>query len=122
MMPVVLSGRSDYAAVLQGLAELGGVARPLDLERAVRDVEELIAPLVERPIGEVVYSEALDALLQVASTHHIRLPRELVAIVKQLVYFERYSKDLAPGYVMFDDPAIIEAVLAGLASAQAPAP
>jgi len=102
--------------VLHALAQLGGVSQALDLERAVADVEELVVPLVERPLGEVVYGEVLDALLQVASTHHIRLPRELVALVKQLLYFERYAKDLAPDYEMYNDPAILEVVLAGLAA------
>ena len=116
LLPVMLLDQRDYAAVLQALAELGGVHRPLDLERAVADVERLVVPLVERPIGEVVYGEVLDALLQVAGTHHIRLPRELVAIVKQLLYFERYAKELAPDYVMYDDTAIIEPLLAALAA------
>jgi ubiquinone biosynthesis protein len=116
LLPLMVLDQRDYASVLRALADLGGVDRPLDLERAVADVEELVVPLVERPIGEVVYAEVLDALLQVAGTHHIRLPRELVAIVKQLLYFERYAKDLAPDYVMYDDPAILEPILAALAA------
>jgi predicted unusual protein kinase regulating ubiquinone biosynthesis (AarF/ABC1/UbiB family) len=114
LLPVVMLDQRDYAALLGALADLGGVTRPLDLERAVADIETLVAPLVDRPLGEVVYGEVMDALLQVAGTHHIRLPRELVAIVKQLLYFERYAKDLAPGYEMYNDPAILEVVLAGL--------
>ena len=114
LLPAMMLDQRDTAAVLRALAELGGVDRPLDLERAVAEVEELVVPLVDRPIGEVVYAEVLDALLRVAGTHHIRLPRALVAVVKQLLYFERYAKDLAPGYVMYDDPAILEPLLAAL--------
>jgi predicted unusual protein kinase regulating ubiquinone biosynthesis (AarF/ABC1/UbiB family) len=117
LLPAVVMGERDYALVLQALADLGGVTRPLDLGRAVADLEELVVPLVERPIGEVVYGEVLDALLRVATTHHIRLPRELVALVKQLLYFERYAKDLAPDYEMYNDPVVLEVVLAGLAGA-----
>jgi ubiquinone biosynthesis protein len=119
LLPAMVLDQRDYAAMLRALAELGGVARPLDLERAVADVEQRVVPLVERPIGEVVYSEVLDALLEVAGRHHIRLPRELVAIVKQLLYFERYAKDLAPDYVMYDDPAIVEPLLLALATPRA---
>ncbi|MFL6206503.1 MAG: ABC1 kinase family protein [Acidimicrobiales bacterium] len=116
LLPLMILDQRDYAAVLRALADLGGVDRPLDLERAVGDVEALVVPLVERPIGEVVYAEVLDALLQVAGSHHIRLPRELVAIVRQMLYFERYAKDLAPEYVMYDDPAIVQPLLAALAA------
>ena len=112
LVPVMMLDQRDFRVVLEALADLGGVGGPIDLDRAVSDVEELVVPLVERPLGEVVYSEVLDVLLQVASTHRIRLPRELVAVVKQLVYFERYAKDLAPGYEMYNDPAILEAVFA----------
>ena len=34
----------------------------------------------------------------VAVRYHVRLPRELVLVVKQLLYFERYAKELAPDY------------------------
>ena len=117
LLPAMVVDQHDYEAVLHALAQLGGVSQPLDIERAVADIEELVVPLVERPIGEVVYGEVLDALLRVASTHHIRLPRELVALVKQLLYIERYAKDLAPDYEMYNDSAILEVVLAGLAGA-----
>jgi hypothetical protein len=44
----------------------------------------------------------------VATAHTVRLPREMVSVVKQLVYFERYAKDLAPEYRMFADPAVLQ--------------
>jgi hypothetical protein len=36
----------------------------------------------------------------------------MVAVVKQLVYFERYVKDLAPDYQMLTDPEILQHLLA----------
>ena len=115
LLPAITLER-DYAAVLRALVELGGADGPLDLERAVADVERLVAPHVEKPLGQIAYGEVLDGLLQVARAHRIRLPRELVGIVKQLAYFERYVKEAAPDYEMFSDPAIVEHLLAGRAS------
>jgi predicted unusual protein kinase regulating ubiquinone biosynthesis (AarF/ABC1/UbiB family) len=117
LLPAMVLER-DYATVLRALTELGGASGPIDLERAVADVEELVAPHVEKPLGEVAYGDVLDGLLRVATAHQIRLPRELVAVVKQLLYFERYVKELAPDYEMFNDPAILGPVLAGLAASE----
>ncbi len=119
LLPAITLER-DYEAVLRVLVELGGADGPLDLERAVADVEELVAPHVEKPLGEIAYGEVLDGLLRVARAHRIRLPRELVGIVKQLASFERYVKAMAPDYEMFSDPAIVEHLLAGLAASGAP--
>jgi ubiquinone biosynthesis protein len=113
MLPALVLER-DYAVVLRALADLGGVSGPLDLDRAVADVEALVAPHVEKAIGDIAYTDVLDGLLQVARRHRIQLPRELVGIVKQLAYFERYVKELAPDYEMFNDPAVVAPLLASL--------
>ena len=111
LLPAVMIER-DYTAVMRAVADLGAVSGPVDLERAGADVSELLEPLVTKPLGELSYGAMLSHVLQVATDHHVRLPRELVAVVKQLLYFERYAKDLAPGYAMFADPAILQHVMA----------
>jgi hypothetical protein len=50
----------------------------------------------------------------------VQLPRELVALVKQMLYIERYVKDLAPDYRMFADPGVLEHLLEGRAEVEAP--
>ena len=35
------------------------------------------------------------------------LPRELVLVAKQLLYFERYAKLLAPQWSILDDPELL---------------
>jgi hypothetical protein len=44
----------------------------------------------------------------VATRYHVVLPRELVLVVKQLLYFERYAKELAPNYRLLADQRILE--------------
>jgi predicted unusual protein kinase regulating ubiquinone biosynthesis (AarF/ABC1/UbiB family) len=121
LLPAVMI-EQDYATVMRSIADLGAVTRPVDLERAAADVAGLLEPLVAKPLGEVSYGEVLGHVLQVATDHHVRLPSELVAVVKQLVYFERYAKDLAPDYRMFTDPAILQHVLEGADVGDAAAP
>ncbi len=111
LLPAVMIER-DYSAVMRAVADLGAVSGPVDVERAGADVAELIEPLVTKPLGELSYGAVLSHVVEVATRHKVRLPREMVAVVKQLLYFERYAKDLAPGYAMFADPAVLQHVLA----------
>ena len=82
----------------------------VDVDQAVADVETLLAPLVEQAARR-------DHATARCSTHVLagghRLPRPACPAsswrsCKQLLYFERYAKDLAPGYEMFNDAAIVE--------------
>ena len=112
LLPAVMI-EQDFEAVIRAVADLGAATGPVDVQRAARDVEALLAPMVGKPLGEVSYGEVLSHILEVATAHHVTLPRELVAVVKQLLYLERYAKDLAPTYVMFTDPEILRHVLDG---------
>ncbi len=98
----------DFRAVVRAVFDLGAATRPVDLERATADVRDLVEPLVDKPLGEVSYGEMLGHVLRVATSYHVVLPRELVLVVKQLLYFERYAKELAPRYRMLADPGILE--------------
>jgi predicted unusual protein kinase regulating ubiquinone biosynthesis (AarF/ABC1/UbiB family) len=106
-LPAVMI-EGDHRSVMSAVAELGAVSGPVDLDRAADDVAELLGPIVGQSLGEVSYGEILTQVVKVATAHKVRLPREMVSVVKQLVYFERYAKDLAPDYRMFADPAVLQ--------------
>ena len=60
---------------------------------------------LDRPLGELSYGEVLGRRARASPPrYHVRLPRELVLVVKQLLYFERYAKELAPDYPLLADP------------------
>ncbi|WP_436796379.1 AarF/UbiB family protein [Actinospongicola halichondriae] len=105
-LPAVLVD-GDYASVVQAVFDLGAATRPVDLDAAIDDVEALLAPMVTKPLAEISYAELLGHIVQVAMRYRVVLPRELVLVVKQLLYFERYAKLLAPDYKMLADPSIL---------------
>jgi predicted unusual protein kinase regulating ubiquinone biosynthesis (AarF/ABC1/UbiB family) len=45
--------------------------------------------------------------VRIGVRYDFRLPRELVLFIKQLLYFERYAKVLAPGWSMLGDPELL---------------
>ena len=110
-LPAVLVG-GDYARVVEALFELGAATGPVDVERATSDVRALVTPLLSTSLADISFGEILSQVLKVATRHRVRLPREMVLLVKQLLYFERYAKELAPDYRILADPEIVRFLLA----------
>jgi hypothetical protein len=109
-LPAVLID-GDFRTVVRAVFDLGAATQPVDLEQATADVRELLEPLASKPLGEVSYGELLGHILRVATAYRVVLPRELVLVVKQVLYFERYAKELAPDYRLLADPGILEHVI-----------
>ena len=106
MLPAVLVTR-DFGAVVDSLFDLGAATGPIDRDAAARDLEALVTPLLGSTLGDISFGEVLDQIVRVATRHRVRLPRELVLVVKQLLYFERYGKAIAPDHQMLSDPALL---------------
>jgi ubiquinone biosynthesis protein len=98
----------DFATVVRAVFDLGAATEPVDLEQATADVRDLLEPIATQPLAEISYGELLGHILAVATRYHVVLPRELVLVVKQLLYFERYAKELAPDYRLLADQRILE--------------
>ena len=81
--------------------------KPADLEQSARDIAELVTPILERPLSEISYGEVLIDIIRIGTRYEVRLPRELVLVAKQLLYFERYAKLMAPDWTILDDPDLI---------------
>lgn len=111
LLPAVLL-QNDFRAAIGAMAELGAATRPIDLDRAARDVEAVVRPLVSQSLADLSLGQIIGEMVRVCTAHHLRLPRDLVAIAKQVFYFERYAKDLAPGYLMLADPEILMSLVA----------
>jgi predicted unusual protein kinase regulating ubiquinone biosynthesis (AarF/ABC1/UbiB family) len=109
-LPGLLLADDPYP-VVQAFFALGAVRGPVDLDRAAADVQELVAPLAAKPLSQISYGELLGNILRVAGRHGVRLPRELVLVVKQILYFERYAKELAPDYQILSDPRLLTYLL-----------
>ncbi len=111
-LPAVLVER-NYTQAVQAMFSLGATTQPVDIAVAAEDVRELVEPLLNRPLGQISYGEIFSQVLLVATRHRVRLPREMVLVVKQLLYFERYSKEMAPDYQLLGDQRILKYMLAG---------
>jgi predicted unusual protein kinase regulating ubiquinone biosynthesis (AarF/ABC1/UbiB family) len=105
-LPALLVDR-DFRRVASAIYDLGAILSPADLEQSSRDIAELVTPILDRPLSEISYGEVLVDIVRVGTRYDVRLPRELVLVAKQLLYFERYAKLIAPDWTILDDPDLI---------------
>lgn len=106
-LPTVLVGQ-DFAKAAEAIVALGAATQPLDMAALAADVEAVARPLLGSTLADVEYGALLNQLLAVATRHHLRLPREMILLAKQMLYFERYAKAMAPDYRVLSDPRIMQ--------------
>jgi predicted unusual protein kinase regulating ubiquinone biosynthesis (AarF/ABC1/UbiB family) len=66
--------------------------------------------MLEGEASAVKYADIIPATMRTAIRHGLRLPRDFVLVVKQMLYFDRYAKILAPSLNVFRDPRIMAAI------------
>ena len=89
------------------IGEMGGLPPDLDMEAFVRDLKDTYGPLLTMSFAEVNYADFLPGIQRVATKHRMRMPKEFVLITKQLLYFDRYAKRLAPKLNIFTDQRLM---------------
>lgn len=105
---VVAFATGDYKTLARTIIEMGGVASAdLDMAGFEAGLKEAYAPLLTMAFGQVNYAEMLPRINQVAREHRMVMPREFILILKQMLYFDRYAKILAPQLNVFSDPRVV---------------
>ncbi len=107
LLPALLV-EADYVSAVHAVFELGAISRPTDnWADAAHELGAMVEPLRAARLSDIDYAEILGHVVRLAARYHVRLPGDLVLVVKQLLYFERYSKKLAPDYQILADPTIL---------------
>jgi aarF domain-containing kinase len=97
----------NYKRLAEIICEMSGKPEGLDMDGLIHDLGETYRPLLTLSFGEVNYAEFLPGIQRTATRHRIRMPNEFILITKQLLYFDRYAKSLAPKLNVFTDPRLV---------------
>jgi predicted unusual protein kinase regulating ubiquinone biosynthesis (AarF/ABC1/UbiB family) len=119
-LPALLVER-DFKAVATAIYDMGAVLNPADLEQSSQDIAEIVGPILDKPLSEISYGAVLVDIVRIGTRYEVRLPRELVLVAKQLLYFERYAKLMAPDWSILDDPDLIGFLFADVGTPDEPA-
>jgi len=101
----------DMNGVAAALAQMGFTDQDVEVEAFARDLREVLSS-VEAVDAEQVAAGMVDetqlnrivaSVAKVASSYGIRFPREFALLVKQVLYFDRYTRLLAPELDILSD-------------------
>ncbi|CAH9060031.1 unnamed protein product [Cuscuta epithymum] len=122
-------GTKEYDAMASGLIDMGATGNDVDAKAFARDLEKLFSSIEELDT-EIVVTAARDTktrattmsanvafdqrqmntlfldLVQVGESYGLRFPREFALLMKQILYFDRYTRLLAPNLNMLRDQRI----------------
>lgn len=100
----------DMSAVAGALQRMGFTGSDVDVDSFAADLKDVldsienIDPNAVSEIDESQLNKLVASVAKVADNYGIRFPREFALLVKQVLYFDRYTRLLAPGLdVMNDD-------------------
>jgi len=108
----------DFKSLARTIAAMGGVKDGIDLEAFAADLEDTYKPLLSMKMGDINYADFLPKLQHVARRHAMIMPKEFVLITKQMLYFDRYAKLLAPQLNVFSDPRLMVSLMQDIQKAK----
>ncbi|MBC7171627.1 MAG: AarF/ABC1/UbiB kinase family protein [Polyangiaceae bacterium] len=97
-----------------------GEAEGVDVRALGRDLEKAAGHLLD-PSRPAKYADLLPVFTRVTLRHRMPMPADFVLILKQMLYFDRYAKLLAPNLNIFSDPRIVSGLMEDMMLAQAAA-
>jgi predicted unusual protein kinase regulating ubiquinone biosynthesis (AarF/ABC1/UbiB family) len=106
----------DFRSLADLMVEMGAAPPDVDREAFARDMDATFAPVLEMNLADIKYDDLLPSVMRGALKYNVRLPREFILILKQLLYFERYSKLTAPNLNVFTDLYLIDFLFSPLAA------
>ncbi|MGI8686835.1 MAG: ABC1 kinase family protein [Acidimicrobiales bacterium] len=111
---VAMLHRQDFGETTRCLAELGcHLGHNTDEAKAAAAISRLVTPWLSKPIAEIDYLEIFSQAVKAARPKGVQLPRSLVLLGKQVLYFERYAVLVAPDYDILSDTWLIEFMIDG---------
>jgi predicted unusual protein kinase regulating ubiquinone biosynthesis (AarF/ABC1/UbiB family) len=108
----------DFKMLAEVMAAMGSTNEKVDLDALAKDLAAAYQPMLDNELAAVKYADVIPAIMRTAVRHGLRMPRDFVLVVKQMLYFDRYAKVLAPNLNVFRDPRIVAALMSDVMEAR----
>jgi len=104
----------DFKTMAESMAVIGMTKRKVDQEKLSRDLEAIYGAATQVDPEQVMnalnndneINKLMLEVVAVGERHGIRFPRAFALLLKQMLYFDRYIRILAPDMNLFDDDRI----------------
>jgi aarF domain-containing kinase len=111
----------DFEKLANVMVAMGSVdGDRIDMAKLARDLKEAYEPILSGQVAPAKYADILPMILRTGVKHGMRMPRDFVLLVKQMLYFDRYAKLLAPDLNVFRDPRIVAGLMEDVMQARTP--
>ena len=106
---------NDFSRVARAFKRVGAFPEDTGTDEEVGLRMQLVfGAMLDSGLSDVNLGELLSSIVGLMDQYSKEgTPRELVLVIKQLLYFERYAKELAPKWLMFRDLFLMKNVLGG---------
>jgi aarF domain-containing kinase len=109
----------DFRKLANVMVAMGSIdGEKVDLEALASDLAAAYEPMLSNELSAVKYADIIPTVMRTAVRHGMRMPRDFVLVVKQMLYFDRYAKLLAPNLNVFRDPRIVSGLMEDVMQAQ----
>ena len=104
---------NDFSRVARAFKRVGAFPEDTGTDEEVGLRMQLVfGAMLDSGLSDVNLGELLSSIVGLMDQYSKEgTPRELVLVIKQLLYFERYAKELAPKWLMFRDLFLMKNVL-----------
>ncbi len=105
---------NDFSRVARAFKRVGAFPEEVGSDEEVgMRMQMVFGAMLDSGLSDVNLGELLSSIIGLMDQYSKEgTPRELVLVIKQLLYFERYAKELAPKWLMFRDLFLMKNVLA----------
>jgi aarF domain-containing kinase len=111
----------DFDKLARILVAMGSIERGrVDVDALGKELAAAYEPILGGQGTPAKYADVIPMILRAGVKHGLRMPRDFVLVVKQMLYFDRYAKLLAPDLDVFRDPRIVSALIEDVLQARVP--
>ncbi len=108
----------DFRKLAEVMSSMASADAKVDLDDLANDLAVAYQPMLMNELAATKYADIIPAIMRTAVRHGLRMPRDFVLVVKQMLYFDRYAKILAPNLNVFRDPRILAALASDMMEAR----
>jgi ubiquinone biosynthesis protein len=97
LMLLAITAR-DSDALVDAILDLGVISRPINRALFRRDLEHLLAPYYDQPLGDIALGPIIHQMLTIVQRHHLQLPPTIALLMKTLMMYEQLGVCLDPAF------------------------
>ena len=95
-------GRRDADRLAEIVVAVATPLRPVNSRELARDLEEMLDAYADVPLGDLSLSDVFASVTQAMSRHRLKLPADLLLLIKAVATIESVGRQLDPSFKMVE--------------------